>query len=224
MEYLIKNVKVYDGSGENPFTADVMTSGSKIAAVGENLPFTTSAGDVIDGSGLCLAPGFADAHTHSDQQVYGDPSRKGRLLQGITSEIGGQCGSSKAPYTPDMPEVAKDFMLSSYGKTVWYETFREQLDAVSSMKLGCHQKYFVGERLMRASVCGMEDRPATKAEIDRMCGMAEEAMQAGALGLSTHPAALQEPTSWLQLQKSSAVTAECTPPIYAMKATSWWRL
>lgn len=185
MGYIIKNVKVYDGLGGKPFTADVVIEGSKISGVCKHADYQTTIGDVIDGTGLCLAPGFIDSHTHSDQQCYHDPSRAGRLLQGITTEIGGQCGSSKAPFLDSMPEDAKKFLNVAYKRSVWFETFKDQLDSVSKLPLGAHQKYFAGHRLIRCSVMGIEGRAATDSEIDRMCGLAEEAMQSGALGITT---------------------------------------
>lgn len=185
MGYIIKNVKVYDGLGGKPFMADVVIEGDKITKVCENAEYNATIGDVIDGTGYCLAPGFIDAHTHSDQQCFKDPSRAGRLLQGITSEIGGQCGSSKAPFLKSMPEDAQKFVNVAYKNPIWFETFKEELEAVENLSLGANQKYFVGHRLVRCSVMGIEGRAATDAEIDKMCGLVEEAMESGALGFST---------------------------------------
>lgn len=183
--YLIRNVKVYDGLGNKPYTADVLLKDGKIAKIAKDTGVLPDVGGVIDGTGLCLAPGFIDAHTHSDRQVLTDPGRAGRLLQGITSEIGGQCSSFRAPYLKSMPADARKFVNTELGEGFWFETFDEALKAVDKIPLGCNQKYFVGHKLLRLSVLGLEPRAATDKEIDRMCGLAEEAMQSGALGLST---------------------------------------
>ncbi len=183
--YLIRNVKVYDGLGGKPYQADVLIQNGKIEKIARETGYLPTVGELIDGSGLCLAPGFIDAHTHSDMQLFFDPSRAGRLLQGITTEIGGQCGSSLSPYVEDMPEDARRYFASDYRTLGWYRTFAEQLEAMDKQPLGCHEKFFVGHRLIRGSVMGMASRPATAKELDRMCGLLEEAMQSGALGIST---------------------------------------
>lgn len=184
MQYLIRNVKIYDGTGSEPYVADVLTDGEKIARIETGL----TALNVIDGTGLCLSPGFIDAHTHSDSQLFVDPDRAGKLLMGVTAEVNGQCGWSRAPLLSDAPETAKEFIYTVYGKPdrmAYFETFGEQMEGMSAMKLGAHQKCFVGHHMLRASVVGMENRKATPAELDRMCGLMEEAMQSGALGFST---------------------------------------
>lgn len=183
--YLIKNVKVYDGLGGNSYKADVLVRDGKIGQIGREIGNLSAAVEVMEGEGLCLAPGFVDVHTHSDCQAPLDPAREGKLLQGVTTEIGGQCGSALAPYSSRMPEEARNYLHSAMVNHQWHETFAEELSAADKLPLGCHQKYFAGHRPLRISVMGIEGRAATAREIDRMCGLAEEAMQAGALGIST---------------------------------------
>ena len=210
MSYIIKNAKIYDGLGGKPYQADVVVKDGKIAKIGTDTDYITTIGDVIDGTGLCLAPGFIDAHTHSDCQVFDDPSRAGRLLQGMTAEVGGNCGSSRAPFLKTMPRDAQKFLFTSnrYRNNDFFETFSEELEAIDQLKLGAHQKYFVGHRLLRTSVMGIEGRAATKEEIDRMCGLLEEAMQAGAMGFSTglvySPGPHAEPEEIIALAKTAA--------------------
>ena len=185
MRYLIQNVKIYDGLGNKPFLGDVVVEGEKIQSVSPHADYAHTIGDVIDGTGLSLAPGFVDVHTHSDAQVEKDPGRPGRLLQGITSEIGGQCGSTRAPFSDDMSEETKKYLATVNGFPKWRYTFEELLTDLGALPLGAHQKYFVGHRNLHCCVAGIEQRPVTDKELDRMCGLCEEAMQAGALGLST---------------------------------------
>lgn len=182
LDLLIKNAEVFDGTGAPATVMHVGVKDGKIVSVTRNSDLEAVV--VIDGTGLSLAPGFIDAHTHSDTQIYQNPSRWDKLKQGITTEIGGQCGLSPAPCPADAP---KDFVEynTTTNNTPRYATFREAMDALDTMKLGCHQASFVGHHSIRGSVMGMANRPATPKEIDRMCGLAEEAMQSGALGLST---------------------------------------
>ena len=94
---LIRSAKVVDGSGKPAYTADVLIQGDKITAVGY---FPTKKADlIIDGLGFYLTPGFIDIHTDSDHSLdlFLHPDQKDFLLQGVTTIIGGNCGSSLAP-------------------------------------------------------------------------------------------------------------------------------
>ena len=182
--FVIQNAKIYDGTGKSAYTADVLISDGRIAAFGQGI----CAEKVVDAAGLCLAPGFVDAHTHSDSQLFIDPDRAGKVKMGVTAEIGGQCGWSRAPLPDDAPKDALDYIYTIYGKPdvmPKFDTFAQQLEAMDALPLGAHQKCFVGHHMIHGSVVGMEDRPCTATELDRMCALTEEAMQAGALGLST---------------------------------------
>ena len=182
LDLLIKNAEVFDGTGTPSKVMNVGVQDGKIVSVScsEDLKAIVE----IDGAGLCLAPGFIDAHTHSDTQLYQNFSRWDKLKQGVTTEVGGQCGWSPAPYPAD---TAADFLeyLSTINDFPRYATFREAMDALDNVKMDCHQATFVGHHAIRGSVVGMANRPAIPQEIDRMCDLTEEAMQSGALEFST---------------------------------------
>ena len=183
MKTLIKNIKIYDGTGEKPYVSDVLVSGDKIEKIAKEIKCENA--EVIDGTGLCLSSGFIDTHTHSDAQLFIDPDRKEKLRMGVTAEIGGQCGWSRAPLLPDAPEAAVSYIHSVYGpKTPDFTTFKEFVDVMEKKEIGAHQMCFVGHQYIRGSVVGMDDRAATQKELDKMCGLVEEAMQAGARGFS----------------------------------------
>ena len=184
-QYVIKNVKIYDGTGGKPYVSDVLIKGEKIEKIGKEL----KALEEIDGTGLCLSSGFIDAHTHSDTQLFVDPDRAHKLKMGVTSEIGGQCGWSRAPFAPDMKPEARNYLETVNGKREFvpqYETFEDYADYMENkIKLGAHQKVFTGHCMIRASVVGMDNRPMTEAELDRACALLEECMKQGSLGLSS---------------------------------------
>lgn len=182
LDLLIKNVEVFDGSGAPAAVKNVGVKDGKIVSVSNEED--TTAVVVIDGTGLSLAPGFIDAHTHSDSQLYYNPSRWEKLKQGVTTEISGQCGWSSAPKRSDAPQSFKDY-VAAVGGAGAYDTFAEAMAALDKMKLGCNQVNFVGHHDLRGSVVGMENRAATAKELDRMCALTEEAMQSGAFGFST---------------------------------------
>ena len=103
LELIIKNGTLYDGTGREGIKGNLGVLDGKIVLLGDGeLP---EAGEVFDASGLAVSPGFIDAHTHSDCQVLPglDSERGSKLLQGNTTEIAGQRGSSRAPYLPDAP-------------------------------------------------------------------------------------------------------------------------
>ncbi len=92
---LIKKVKIYDGSGGNPFFSDVLIKGEEIAAIGRELKVKDC--EIVDGSKLALAPGFINIHSHSDLEVFKNKDMLHAIRQGITTELVGQDGSSVAP-------------------------------------------------------------------------------------------------------------------------------
>jgi|LSQX01.1.fsa_nt_gb N-acyl-D-aspartate/D-glutamate deacylase len=182
LDMLIRNAEVYDGTGMPGVTLDVGIENGKIAYIGKDGNLVASV--EIDGSTLDLVPGFIDSHTHSDSQLYMDPSREYKLKQGITTEIGGQCGWSPAPLIDDAPHDAIEY-FQTLGIPTPFSTFNDAIKNLSVLKFGTHQACFVGHHFIRASVLGMTNRKADKKETMRMCSLVEEAMQAGAFGLST---------------------------------------
>ena len=182
-DLLIKNAEVFDGTGAEPVTASVGVKDGKIAEVS---PRDDMRGAVeVDGSGLSLAPGFIDVHTHSDTQLYPDPSREYKLKQGVTTEVGGQCGWSPGPYPADAPASWREYLNNSSTRQPYFDTYGQAMEDLDRKKIGASQACFVGHLYLRGAISGMENRPLTAREVDRMCAYAEEAMQSGALGFST---------------------------------------
>lgn len=137
-----------------------------------------------DCTGLVLAPGFIDAHTHSDGHVFSDPSRLCKLRQGVTTEIGGHCGASLTPLADPVNPVYAKFANVNPGIN-FFHTYEQFVAAQAAQHPGCHQLSFVGHKPLRGSVMGMEDRPPTADELEKMKELLELAMQQGAPGFST---------------------------------------
>lgn len=180
-DVVIKNAEVFDGTGKPPRVCNIGILDGKIVKISDDALQTVVE---IDGTGLSLAPGFIDVHTHSDTHLYLNPSRWEKLKQGVTTEVGGQCGWSPAPYPANGPRDFRDY-IATIQKQPDFETFWQGMDYLDTLKIGTNQAAFVGHHYLRGSVVGMENRQPTADELSRMCSYAEEAMQSGALGLST---------------------------------------
>ena len=114
-DIIIRGGTVIDGTGKPGFQADVAVKDGKITAVGDLSGL--QAKKVLDASGLVVAPGFIDAHSHSDTSFLRDSSGASKLYQGVTTEVSGQCGSS--PF-PALPERMKKTSADLGEKDDWY--------------------------------------------------------------------------------------------------------
>lgn len=180
-DLVIRNVEIMDGTGAAAYTADVAVDQSKIAAIGT----VETVGKIeYDGTGLTLAPGFVDSHTHSDNQLFVDPSRQCKLAQGVTTEVGGNCGSSRGPVADPINPIYDRYVKNS-SVLPMYKTYQEMINAQAEKKPGCHQLTFVGHLPLRGSVMGMDNREPTPDELEKMKTLLDDAMKQGAPGFST---------------------------------------
>ena len=182
LDILIKNAAVYDGTGRGCERRNVGVKNCLIVFPDQSVD--TDASLTLDAEGLALSPGFIDVHTHSDEQVWGEPSRRSKLLQGNTTEIAGQCSFSRAPYLPDAPFDSEETRLRIALEPT-YPTYAEYRADMEKRSFGTNLLCFIGHRAVRASVMGMSDRAPTPSELDRMKGLVKECMESGAPGMST---------------------------------------
>jgi len=180
-DLLFAGGRVVDGTGAPWFEADVCVVGDRIAAVGR-LEGAASARRV-DARGLVVAPGFIDMLGQSEYNVLVDPRAASKITQGITTEITGE-GSSIAPrragVQPDEREV-----VERYGVALDFTTLAGYFAAFERARPTINLGTFVGAGGVRGLVVGSEDRRATADELARMEALVAEAMEDGALGLST---------------------------------------
>ncbi len=179
---LIRNARVLDGSGRDAEVLDVAVHEGRIVDVGRSL--AASSPMQIDAKGLVLAPGFIDTHTHDDTSVIETPGMLPKLSQGVTTVIVGNCGISAAPVRlgRKLPDP-----MSLLGKPEYfrYPTFASYVDAIGSVRPAVNVAALVGHTALRNNHMDRLDRAATSAEIDAMRADLQEALDAGALGLST---------------------------------------
>jgi N-acyl-D-aspartate/D-glutamate deacylase len=184
-DLLIRGGTVIDGTGAPGRPADVAVAGDRIAAVGD-LSATRDAdvATVLAAGGLVVAPGFVDPHNHSDTSVLIDGALPSHLMQGYTTILGGNCGYTLAPLTPPARALlAPD--LAARGLDPGWTTFAGYLDEVERRALAPNIAFLVGHGTVRAAVLGPDDRHPTPAELATMVTHTEEALDAGAFGVST---------------------------------------
>ena len=105
-DILFKNARIVDGTGSPAYKGDLAVKDGKIAKIGK---INAEAKETIDCDGLVLSPGFIDIHSHSDFSILGVPLSESRILQGVTTELGGDCGLSPAPVNPEKLDLLKRY-------------------------------------------------------------------------------------------------------------------
>src|SRR5205085_38125 len=181
-DLLIKSGLVIDGTGAPGFRADVAIKNDRIALVGQ-LPRGAKARRVIDASGLVVAPGFIDMLGQSELNVLIDRRAMSKVMMGVTTEITGE-GGSIAPMNERLIKEDEPF-YRRYNLTVDWRTFDEYFRRVERQGMGINLGTFVGATQVRAYVIGFDNRAPTPAELEKMKALVAEAMQQGALGVST---------------------------------------
>ena len=163
-DLLIKNGRVYDGSLNPAFRADVAVKDGRIVQVARSIRGT--AARTVDARGLVVTPGFIDLHTHVDRGMYFPENMAclNYLHQGVTTVVVGQCGSS-----------------------AWnmFEEAEDQMRRWSENGIGLNAALLAGHGTVRQLVMGREDRPPRPEELEQMKALVKEAMEQGAYGLST---------------------------------------
>ena len=185
-DVLIRNALIVDGTGAPPIPGDVAIKDDTIATIGD---VPADAKRVIDARGLYLAPGFIDVHCHADFTVLDDSNpRDFKLRQGITTEVGGNCGETAAPVHPDRLDLLKAFVAfesPAQGVLSWeWRTFAEYLDTLSQHEIPTNFVPLVGHGTVRIAAMGFDIRDPSPAELDQMRSYVQEAMDAGAFGIS----------------------------------------
>jgi N-acyl-D-aspartate/D-glutamate deacylase len=178
----IRNVRVIDGSGAEPELIDVATCGDHICDLGPSLP--CQALETWDAKGLTLAPGFIDVHTHDDIAIIRNPAMLPKLSQGVTTVIVGNCGISASPVTlhSDLPDPMN---LLGEPCDFRYPAFAAYVEAIRAAQPSVNVGALIGHTALRNNHMDRLDRTATDRELSSMRVQLEDALAAGALGLSS---------------------------------------
>ena len=184
-DFIIQNGNIIDGSGGKSFPADLGIKKDKIAKIG-NLKKAT-AKEIINAEGKCVAPGFVDILDHSDSfwTIFKIPRLDSKITQGVTTIIGGNCGSSLAPLVSE--EAIKSIQKWAEIGNVYvnWQTVGEFLSEVQKNKLGLNFATLVGHETLRRGLLGNEVRKITFKEIRAMGDLLKRGLAEGAFGMST---------------------------------------
>ncbi|HHY36862.1 MAG TPA: D-aminoacylase [Firmicutes bacterium] len=183
---LIKDGEVFDGTGREAFRADIALQGDRIAAIGPEI--MEPAELVIDAGGLAVAPGFIDIHTHTDATIFSCPLSTSKLLQGVTSEVIGNCGVGAFPVNPkykgELLEYLKIHGFSFPSQGITWKDLAGYTAALAELALGPNLLPLVAHGALRGAVVGFGNQKPTATMQARMEQLLAAALEQGAWGLS----------------------------------------
>jgi len=183
-DLVLRGGRVLDGTGSPEVPADVAIQDGKIAAVGQL--GAAQAREALDVSGLTIAPGFVDVHTHSDALPFAADPLPAKILQGVTTEITGNCGSTPFPLEPKSAHLLREHHAGLFADMAWDWTrlsgYLERLEAVGPVS---NVAALVGHGALRVAAMGFDRRSPTDDELRTMQRLVAEALEDGAVGLSS---------------------------------------
>ncbi len=179
-DYLLTGAEVYDGLGNPPRCVDVGITGDQITAVEPEL--RAEADNTVNLTGCVLCPGFIDVHSHSDIYALVEPSAFSKITQGVTTEVVGNCGASAAPRYGAHRLPADWARLELPGA---WQTVADYRVLVDTVQPAVNLALLVGHNTLRAGAVGYDGRAATPTEMCQMEDRLRQALDEGAIGLST---------------------------------------
>jgi N-acyl-D-amino-acid deacylase len=187
-DVVVRDGHVFDGSGRPAFRADVGIVGDRVVAIGKLE--AANAARIVDATGRFVAPGFIDAHTHSDMACFLGPNHvdvaTAAVRQGVTTDVCGNCGFSPFPCPPGRaPDLVRHLGALFASAPIGWTDLAGYAKAVRERGLVANLAPLVGHGSVRAAVLGFEDRPARIDELAAMTRLLDEALEQGAVGLSS---------------------------------------
>ncbi len=181
-DLVFRGATVFDGTGAPGREQDVAVTGDRITAVGPNLP---AGSEEIDVRGMALAPGFIDIHTHVDMPIFANPNVESRIRQGVTLEVGGNCGGSPGPWSEEEFQETRARYRERNEADIDFRDPAGFLAGIDRLRPAVNAATMVGNGSLRSFAIGNENRPATGAEIAVMKEELRKAIAGGCVGLSS---------------------------------------
>src|SRR5438067_3058782 len=184
-DILIQGGQVVDGSGTPWYRADVGIQGGKITALG--LLAHAEAARRLDAAGKVVAPGFIDTHVHGDLALLADPLHEPAIRQGVTTYIIGQDGVAMAPASPATLAYMRRYTAGFSGTAELEQRWSSMAEYLACFDRRCalNVACLIPNGNLRMEVMGLETRPPSAEELKRMGRLVRDAMEQGAVGLST---------------------------------------
>lgn len=185
-DLVLKGGTIYDGLNTTPKYTDIGIIEDRIVSIGKIKD--ECAGNIINTSGAVICPGFIDMHSHADLALLNSPLSKPKVLQGVTTEVIGNCGFSPAPTSEDNFDLLQEYLRPTLGSMVKYsrfESFSDFLSALSSLNPSVNVSSLVGHGTLRIKVMGFKRNKANEKQLELMKMDFLESLNSGAVGLST---------------------------------------
>ena len=186
LDIIIKNGLIVDGTGKTPYQGSLGIKDGKIVKIERDI--NEEALEIIEASGLVVCPGFIDVHSHNDLVPFMDEHIQNlKLMQGVTTELVGQCGLGVVPCIEGENSIWKNYIRGVVGDPPFKWSFSNLYDYINQLtkkQLKNNFTILISHGAIKASVMGFDNRKPTKEEIKSMCKIAKDAMIAGAFGMS----------------------------------------
>ncbi|MDM7461359.1 MAG: D-aminoacylase [bacterium] len=182
-DILLRGGTVFDGLGNPGYCADVAIVDERVVAIGELTEW--QAGVEVNVEGLCVAPGFIDIHTHADFSLNHHPEQLSVLFQGVTTQVGGNCGFAVGQIDDTPLFHQEQRWLKPHGVDIHWKSFAEYLQILDDLGVATNYAPQCGHGTARKKVMGYEKRPPTHAELDAMRQEIALCFEAGAFAFTT---------------------------------------
>jgi N-acyl-D-aspartate/D-glutamate deacylase len=213
-DIILKAGEIFDGTGTSSFSTDIALRDGRIARIGRCDEDDAIA--CIDCKGLAIAPGFIDMHGHSDEMLLVDPAADSKIRQGVTTEVGGNCGASPGPLSDDEFAERRDRFRRFYDFELGTRGMGEFLDALDASPPAMNFCCLVGLGETRRAVGATSNEPLDKDALERECDLVRQACEDGAIGVSS--GLIYPPGSFADAAELSALATAARSagsPLYA---------
>jgi N-acyl-D-amino-acid deacylase len=181
LDAVIKNSTLFGLENGGSAKTDLSIKDGMVVKVGES---DDEAAEIIDGDRLLTLPGFVDVHSHSDYYLLFDPQAQGKIMQGVTTEIGGNCGYSSAPIDGEILKIRREAFMEQFGLELDWKNFDEYWERLGRKGSSVNYAGLIGYNTLRASVVGTQDKKIENDHIEKMKELVRNNLSQGAAGMS----------------------------------------